>query len=69
MKDETGGVVIEEFIGLKPKMYSLLADNNEHEKAKSMNKNIVATIRYNEYKDVLLNNNCLRHSMKLRTME
>ena len=69
MKDETGGVVIEEFIGLKPKMYSLLADDNEHEKAKSMNKNIVATIRYNEYKDVLLNNNCLRHSMKLRTMK
>ena len=28
-----------------------------------MNKNVVATISHNEYKDVLLNNKCLRHSM------
>ena len=28
-----------------------------------MNKNVVATINYNEYKDVLMNNKCLRHSM------
>ena len=25
--------------------------------------NVVATISHNEYKDVLLNNTCLRHSM------
>ena len=29
MKDETGDVAIEEFVGLKPKMYSFLADNSE----------------------------------------
>ena len=28
-----------------------------------MNKNFVATISHNEYKDVLLNNKCIRHSM------
>ena len=28
MKDETAGVVIEEFVRLKPKMYSYLVDNN-----------------------------------------
>ena len=28
-----------------------------------MNKNVVTTISPNEYKDVLLNNKCLRHSM------
>ena len=28
-----------------------------------MNKNVVVTISHNEYKDVLLNNKCLRHSM------
>ena len=33
MKDETGGVAIEEFVGLKPKMYSFLVDNSEHKKA------------------------------------
>ena len=54
MKDETGGIAFEESVGLKPKMYSLLIDNSEHEKAKRVNKNVVAT--HNEYKDVLLNN-------------
>ena len=28
MKDETEGVAIEEFVGLRPKMYSFLVDNN-----------------------------------------
>ena len=32
-------------------------------KAKGVNRNVVATISYNKYKDVLLNNKCLRHSM------
>ena len=38
MKDESGGVEIEKWVGLKPKMYSLLVDNNEHKKAKGVNK-------------------------------
>ena len=63
MKDETGGVAIEEFVGLKPKMFSFLVDKNEHKKAKGLNKNVVATISHNEYEDVLLKNKCLRHSM------
>ena len=28
-----------------------------------MNRNVIATISHNEYKDVLLNNKCIRHSM------
>ena len=63
LKDETGGVAIEEFIGLKPQIYSLLVDNSEHKKAKGVNKNVVSTINHTEYKDFLLNNNCIRHSM------
>ena len=64
MKDETAGVVIEEFVGLKPKMYSYLVDDNSaYKKTKGANKNVVATISHNEYKDVLLNKKCLRHSM------
>ena len=64
MKDETAGVAIEEFVGLKPKMHSYLVnDNSEHKKAKGMNRNIVATISHNEYKDILLNKKCLRYSM------
>ena len=34
MKHETGGVEIEEFVGLKPKMYSFLVDNYEHKRLK-----------------------------------
>ena len=32
MKNETAGVAIEEFVGLKPKMYSHLEDNNSENK-------------------------------------
>ena len=64
MKDEAAVVAIEEFVGLKPKMYSFLVDDSsEHKKAEGANKNVVATIRNNEYKNVLFNNKCLRHSM------
>ena len=34
MKDEAGGVAIEEFLELKPKMCSFLEDNSEHNKSK-----------------------------------
>ena len=63
MKDETEGVAIEEFVGLKPKMYLFLVDSNEHKKVKGVNKHVVATIGHNKYKDELLKNKCLRHSM------
>ena len=44
-------------------MYSFLVANNEHQKPKGVNENVVATISHNEYKHVLLNNKCIRHSM------
>ena len=56
MEDETAGVVIEEFVRLKPKMYSFLVDHDsEFKKAKDMNRNVVEKIIYNGCKDVLLN--------------
>ena len=63
MKHETRGVAIEEFVQLKPKMYSFLVDNSEPKKVKGVNKNVAATISHNEYKDVLLTNTCIRQSM------
>ena len=64
MKDVTGGVAIEKFVGLKAKIYSFLVDDNsEHKKVKDVNKNIDVTISHNKHKDVLQNNNCLRHLM------
>ena len=45
-------------------MYSYLVDdNNEHKKAKDVNRNVVATINHNKCKDVVLNKKYLRHLM------
>lgn len=64
MKDKTNGGAIEEFVGLKTKMYSVLADDSSvYKNSKGVNKNIAAIISYKEYKDALLNNECLRHLM------
>ena len=38
-------------------------DSSEHKKAKGVNKNVIAAVSHNEYKDVLLNNKCLRHTI------
>ena len=41
IKDETAGAAIKEFVTVKPKMcLYLVNDNNEHKKAKSINKNV-----------------------------
>ena len=39
MKDETAGVSIEKFVGLKPKTYSYVLDeNSKHKKANGVNR-------------------------------
>ena len=64
MKDVIAGVETEKFVGLKPKKYLLLVDRNyEHKKAKDVNKNVVEKLTPNEYKDVLLNDKCVRLSI------
>ena len=56
MKDEYGGVIIIEFIGLKSKMYSIRKINgSESSTAKGVN---IAT-EFNEFKDVLFNKKLL----------
>ena len=53
MKDNTERIVIEESVGLKPKLCSFLVDeNSEYKKAKSLNRNVVTSISHNWYKDV-----------------
>ena len=39
-KDELNGAVIDEFIGLKPKMYSYIVDDNEFKKQKVYQKRL-----------------------------
>ena len=61
MKDEFNGVKIDEFVGLKSKMYSLIAENDlEVNKAKGVN----LVLRHKEYFDVLFNKKVVRHRMK-----
>ena len=55
-KYEMGGVAIEEFVELKPKIYLILVSNSSESKnEKVVNKNVVAKRRHNENKDDLLN--------------
>ena len=61
MKDEYGGVVIDKFVGLKSKMYSIKKiDGSESSTAKGVN---IAT-EFNELKDVLFNKKIIRYKMK-----
>ena len=60
-KDEFNGVKIDEFVGLKSKMYSLISRNDkEVNKAKGVN----LKLRHKEYVEALFNNKVVRHKMK-----
>ena len=60
--NKMGGVAIEEFVGVNPKIYlTLVINSGEYKKAKVGNKNVVPKISQNVYKEVLLNKKCLRH--------
>lgn len=51
-KDETSGVPIREFVGLKPKMYGFIQEGNESQtKAKGISKSV--KLEYMQYKKAL----------------
>ena len=53
MRDQTGDIAIEVFVGRKPKMHSCLVDNNEHKNAKGIKvllKNVAGIIGTYEIK-------------------
>ena len=61
MKDEFKGKTINGFVGLKPKMYSLISiDDEEVTKGKGVNKKIT----HKEFIDVLFIRKVIRHNMK-----
>ena len=61
MKDEFGGVVVDEFVGLRSKMYSMKKiDGKEYNTTKGVS---IAT-EFNKFKDVLFNEKIIRHKMK-----
>ena len=61
MKDMSQRKIINEFVGLKSKIYSMKTiDGKESNTAKGVN---IAT-EFNEFKDTLFNKKILRHKMK-----
>ena len=56
MKDEVGGVIVDEFVGLESKMYAIKKNNT----AKEVN---IAT-ELNKFKALLFNKKIIRHKMK-----
>ena len=60
MKNEFNGNKIDAFVGLKSKMYSLITNNMEINKAKGIN----LKLKHKEYIEVLFNKKILRHKMK-----
>ena len=65
-KDETAGVPIREFIGLKSKVYSISLDNEKNsKKAKGVKKNVIRKdISHGDYLDVLNQSKVMHHKMK-----
>ena len=61
MRDDFGGVIVDEFVGLKSKMYSMKKiDGKEYNTAKGVS---IAT-EFDKFKDVLFNKKIIRHKMK-----
>ena len=61
MKDEYGGTPIKEFIGSKPKSYSVTDVNNCE---KNIHKGHDSNIRSNEFKDIIINKKVVGHKLK-----
>ena len=61
IKDEFNGVIIDGFVGLKSKIYSIkITDGKESNTANEVN----VSTEFNEFKDVLLNKKIIRHRMR-----
>ena len=66
MKDETAGVPLEEFVGLRPKMYRMKFGNQEKKTAKGISKHVVKqTLRYHAYRECLFNQTTTMVNMHL----
>ena len=66
-KDETAGIPIKEFIGLRSKMYSISVDNGKEEKkAKGIVKSVIKKeLKHETYKDILETGSKMYSKMKV----
>ena len=61
IQDGFGGIIVDELVGLKSKMYSIKkTDGKECNTAKRVS----IAIEFNKFKDVLFNKKIIRHKMK-----
>ena len=65
-KDEQGGKIMTEFVALRPKTYSYLVDDGgSDKKAKGTKKCVIKQrLKFNDYKDCLLNNETILKSQQ-----
>ena len=61
MKYVSEGKIIDEFVGLKAKMYSM---KNINGKESNVAKGVNVATEFNEFKDILFNKKVIRHKMK-----
>lgn len=60
-KDELGGMIVTEFIGLRSKLYCVKSENHSDiKKAKGIRKGVVKDLKISDYRDVLLKDQILR---------
>jgi hypothetical protein len=64
IKDETEGVPIEEFVGLKSKMYSVKCKEHGERKAKGVKNNVVKSFTHDMYVDVIKNEKTTKAVMR-----
>ena len=66
MKDKLGGKIMTKFVALRPKTYSQLTDDcKEDKKAKGTKRCVIKRrLKFNDYKDCLLNNKILLKSQQ-----
>ena len=71
MTDECAGRPIAEYIGLRPKMYSILEANGDNtKKAKGVKKYVVKKhIRHNQYREALFDKTTFHHGMNVLRSE
>jgi len=63
-KDECAGALVREFIGLRPKMYSIKVDNTQINKTKGVVKPVVKRdLKHELYKESLFEGVLMRHDM------
>ena len=64
-KDEAAGMIIIDFAGVKPKMYSYRTEKKNNKAAKGVKKNVIKKdISHSDYLDCLQNNRIMHHKMR-----